>query len=74
MHVCAGTCIHLNDSDVKVIEGVCMGLTNVQIGHRLHLSETTIKNRLTRVFTVLGVQSRAQLVILAVRSGLVNIF
>jgi DNA-binding NarL/FixJ family response regulator len=44
--------------DVAVL--VAEGLTNREIGVRLHLSEKTIVTHLTSVFRKLGARSRAQ--------------
>jgi|SRR4051794_6232797 two-component system response regulator DevR len=50
-----------------VFELVGEGLSNRQIGARLHLSEKTVKNYVSRLLGTLGVQRRTQLTILAVR-------
>ena len=43
------------------------GLTNREIGARLHLTEKTVKNCVTRLLAKLGLQRRTQITILAVR-------
>jgi DNA-binding NarL/FixJ family response regulator len=47
----------------QVINLVAQGLTNREIGKKLSLSESTVKNYLFRVFDKLGVSSRVELVL-----------
>lgn len=54
----------LSARELQVVQAVCDGLTNAGISARLGLTEGTVKNYLSRVFTVLGVQSRTQLLAL----------
>jgi two-component system, NarL family, response regulator LiaR len=48
---------------------VAEGLANREIGVRLGISEKTVKAHVTRVLDKLGVQSRTQAALVAVRSG-----
>ncbi|GHG97322.1 response regulator [Streptomyces lanatus] len=41
------------------------GLTNREIGHKLYLSEKTVKNHISRLLAKLGVQRRVQAAVLA---------
>lgn len=45
---------------------------NKEIAFELHLSEGTIKEYLTRIFLKLGVKNRVELVLVAIRSGIVT--
>lgn len=56
--------------EVQVLEGVAVGLTDLQIGRKLWVSQHTIKSHLRRIYGKLGVCSRAQAVDTAFRSGL----
>lgn len=56
--------------EVQVLEGVAVGMTDVQVGRKLWVSQHTIKSHLRRIYVKLGVSSRAQAVDTAFRSGL----
>ena len=52
----------LTNRERQVAKLACAGLTNREIGERLHLSEFTVKNHLQRIFAKVGVRRRMQLV------------
>ncbi|GAA4547910.1 helix-turn-helix transcriptional regulator [Pseudonocardia xishanensis] len=54
--------VPLTDRDREIVALVARGLTNAEIGHRLHISPNTVKQTLKRIFARLGVRSRAELV------------
>ncbi len=56
--------------EVQVLEGVATGMTDVQVGRKLWVSQHTVKSHLRRIYVKLGVCSRAQAVDTAFRSGL----
>ncbi len=55
----------------EVVLLVSKGLSNLEIGDRLSLSEATIKTHLTSILRKLGLRDRTQLVVLAYERGLV---
>ena len=61
----------LTDREREVLRGVAAGLSNDQVARKLHLSVTTVKTHLARVFTKVGARDRAQAVVVAYESGLV---
>jgi two-component system, NarL family, nitrate/nitrite response regulator NarL len=59
----------LSARETDVVKCVAEGLTNRQIAERLKLTEHTVKNYLFRIFDKLGVSSRVEVVLYAVRNS-----
>ena len=59
----------LSARDTDVVRCVAEGLTNRQIAERLKLTEHTVKNYLFRIFDKLGVSSRVEVVLYALRNS-----
>lgn len=57
----------LTERDWQLLALIGDGLTNREIGRRLHLSEKTVKNRVSRLLATLGVERRIQAAVLATR-------
>lgn len=57
---------------IQVLRLMARGLTNIQIGERLFVSERTVKAYVTSIFEKLGVQKRAAAVAEALRLGLID--
>lgn len=62
----------LTQREREVVALVAHGLTNEDIGRRLFLSPLTAKTHVNRAMSKLGVRDRAQLVVIAYRTGLVQ--
>ena len=62
----------LSDREVEVLKYLARGLTNAQIAAELHLSEGTVRNYVSSLFTKLEVADRTQAAIFAMRYGIVN--
>jgi len=60
----------LAESDRAIIRHVAAGLTNKQIGARVHLSPHTIKDRLEKIASTFEVRSRTEIVAESMRAGL----
>ncbi|MGH2534577.1 MAG: helix-turn-helix transcriptional regulator [Thermomicrobiales bacterium] len=60
----------LTEREVAVLRLVAQGLTNREIGDRLFISEKTVTNHLTHIFTKANVENRAAAVSFAHRHGL----
>ncbi|GGM47210.1 response regulator [Dactylosporangium sucinum] len=56
----------------EVLVLIARGLSNSEIGERLHVGQTTVKTHIGHLLTKLGAATRAQLVMLAYESGLVE--
>ncbi len=61
----------LSDREVSVIKLVGMGLSNKSIASQLYISVRTVEGHLGRIFTKLGLHSRAELMRYAYSSGMV---
>lgn len=55
----------LSPREADVLSALATGLSNAEVATRLHLSEKTVRNIVSRVFDKLGVKSRAQAIVLA---------
>ena len=62
----------LSEREREVLRLLAKGMGNSEIAQTLFLSEGTIKNYVSVIFSKLGVADRTQAAILAIRAGLVN--
>ncbi len=58
----------INSRDKNILYLLSKGFTNKEIGKRLYLSEKTIKNNLTRIYKVLGVNGKYQAISLYLKN------
>jgi two-component system, NarL family, response regulator LiaR len=63
----------LTDREAEVLKLLARGKANKQIASTLYVSEKTIKAHVSSILMKLGVQSRTQAALYAVRSGLVSL-
>lgn len=63
----------LIELEMNILRLVAQGLNNSDIGSRLGLSEKTVRNRLTIIFSKLHVNNRTQAALYVLRRGLVNL-
>lgn len=63
--------IVLTVRQLDILARASEGASNHDIGESLHLSEHTIKSEVAQLLRVLGARNRAQLVAIAIRSGLI---
>ncbi len=57
----------LSPRELDLAKLIAQGLDNAQIAARLAISEKTVRNHITRIFAKLGVETRAQAIVLAHR-------
>jgi DNA-binding NarL/FixJ family response regulator len=62
--------LRISPREMQVLDGMCEGLSNAQIGRELYLSNNTVKSLARRLFAKLGVHERAHAVARAYRLGL----
>lgn len=62
----------LTPREYKVLELLVQGASNRKIAQSLFLSDKTVKQHMTKILRKLGVQSRSQAIIRAVKSGMVK--
>jgi two-component system response regulator DegU len=66
-----GNSSYLSLREVEVVRLIVAGMSNKEISANLHLSEKTIKNHVSRIFTKFNCTARTQAAVYALRSGLV---
>src|SRR6266581_3900139 len=62
----------LTERESDVLRLLAQGQSNKQIAHSLHNTEQTIKTHVSKILSKLGVQSRTQATLYAIRVGLVS--
>jgi DNA-binding NarL/FixJ family response regulator len=62
----------LTERETEVLRLVAQGQANKQIASSLHIAEKTVKIHVSNILSKLGVQSRTQATLYAIRTGLVS--
>ncbi len=62
----------LTERETEVLRLLAQGQSNKQIARSLHIAEKTVKTHVSNILSKLGVQSRTQATLYAVRIGLVS--
>ncbi len=62
----------LTERETEVLRLLAQGQSNKQIAHEMNNTEKTIKTHVSRILSKLGVQSRTQATLYAIRTGLVS--
>jgi len=63
----------LTGREIEVLELISEGMTSRQIGDRLYISENTVKNHVRNILDKLGLHSRNEAVLYALREELIQI-
>jgi DNA-binding NarL/FixJ family response regulator len=72
-HPAPGPAGHLTEREAEALRGIARGLSNRAIAAELGIAENTVKNHVRGVLEKLGVSSRTEAAMLAVREGLVDL-
>lgn len=64
----------LTPRERDVLQLLAQGLTNLEIGRQLHVSERTVRTHLYTIYSKLGVGTRVEATLVAQRSRLVEGF
>ena len=64
--------VELSDRELEVIRLITAGADNGAIGRELSISRHTVKQHVTNILNKLGVESRVQAAVYAVRAGLIE--
>lgn len=67
-----GASARLSEREHDVLVHLAEGLSAAEIGPRLHLSESTVKSHVARIYQKLGAANRAQALVTAMRIGLLS--
>src|SRR5689334_17893741 len=60
----------LTEREHEILRLITDGLSNAEIGHKLYISETTVKTHVTHILQKLGLRDRIQAVVLAYQTRL----
>ncbi len=63
----------LSDRELEVVRALARGLSNQEIATELYLSVNTVRNHIQRISAKLGVNTRLEIAITAIRRGLIEL-
>lgn len=63
----------LSKREEDILLGIAQGMSNDQIGRRLHISGSTVKTYLDRAFEKTGTRDRTRAVVQAMNNGWINV-
>lgn len=63
----------LSQRELEVLRLVAQGMSNLEIGVALNISEGTVKSNINRIFSKLGVKDRTQATITALKRGIASL-
>jgi DNA-binding NarL/FixJ family response regulator len=64
--------LELTPRELEVLRLLARGLSNADIAHELVLGDATVKTHIARIFAKLDLHDRAQAVVLAYETGLIQ--
>ncbi len=63
----------LTGREIEVLQSIAEGMTSKEVGDRLFISENTVKNHVRNILDKLGLRSRSEAVMYALREDLISI-
>ncbi len=60
----------LSEREEEVLRALALGLSNVQIGRKLHISNATVRTHVSHILAKLNLANRTQAVLYALRAGI----
>ena len=63
----------LTEREAEVLEAVAQGWSNKEVSEALHISPHTVQVHLSNIFGKLGVRTRTEAVLYAIRQGWVDV-
>jgi DNA-binding NarL/FixJ family response regulator len=63
----------LSAREQSILVAIGQGMTNTEIANQLFLAESTVKSYVSKIFTKIGARDRVQAVIIAFRSGIIEL-
>jgi len=63
----------MTQREIEILKLLGQGMSNKQIGSRLQISEKTVRNHISNMYSKLKVADRVQAVLHAVRTGLIEL-
>lgn len=63
----------LTGREIEVLQSIAEGMTSREVGERLYISENTVKNHVRNILDKLGLRSRSEAVMYALREDLITL-
>ena len=64
----------LTKREVEILAQVASGMFNKEIANNLGISERTVKNHISNIFTKIDVSDRTQAAVFAIRNNIINLY
>jgi len=64
--------INLSERELQILELICKGMSNIEIGKHLGISQKTVDGHRTRLFEKTGAKNAPNLVMFAVKAGFIK--
>jgi two-component system, NarL family, response regulator len=63
----------LTERELEILQLITQGMSNLEIGAALHITENTVKSAVNRILSKLGARDRTQATIIALKRGIANL-